>query len=227
MRSRTTATLAGLALLMTLVGCQSTSSTGHAEPKGFLGDYSMLKPGTEGQAQLVYVNPDVDFASYKRIIFDPVTFWFSHDSKLTEISSADRKMLAQHLVQAVHKRLGKDYEFVQEAAPDTMRLRFAITEARGSTVVGDVVSTVLPVGRIVSAGKKLVTGTNSWVGKAGIEIEVVDSLTGKRLGAAVDERAGGKTLSGVGSTWDDVEKAFDYWAERLGKRLEELRSQGN
>jgi hypothetical protein len=105
-----------------------------------------------------------------------------------------------------------------------MRVRFAITEAVGSSVIGDTVSTVLPFGRVVSEGKKLLTGTQSFVGKAAIELEIVDSMTGKRMGAAVDERAGGKTLEGVGSTWDDVKEGFAFWADRLAKRLAELRA---
>jgi hypothetical protein len=41
----------------------------------------------------------------------------------------------------------------------------------------------------------------------------------------VDRRAGAKTVMGSWSTWDDVEKAYDYWAERVRTRLAEERSQ--
>ncbi len=216
--------MAVVTLVIFVAGCQSTSETDRAKPRGFLGDYSMLKPGQEGQAQLVYVDPAADFAAYPRVILEPVTFWFSHNTKMNEVPAEDRTKLAQHLGWAVREALEKDYEFVEASGPGVMRLRFAITELSGAGVVGDVVSTVLPLSRVISAGKKLVTGTNSWVGKAGIELEIVDSLTGKRLGAAVDERAGGKTLEGMGKTWDDVEQAFKFWAGRLATRLGELRA---
>ena len=45
-------------------------------------------------------------------------------------------------------------------------------------------------------------------------------MTGERLLAAVDERAGSKGFEGK---WTQVEKAFDYWAERSRDRFERLR----
>jgi hypothetical protein len=72
----------------------------------------------------------------------------------------------------------------------------------------------------------LATDTQVFVGKAAIEVEITDSMTGKRLAAAVDERAGAKTLRGIGGKWKDVDNAFKYWAERIQKRLAELRAEG-
>ena len=54
-------------------------------------------------------------------------------------------------------------------------------------------------------------------------VEITDTITAQVLAAAVDERAGAKTLRGLGQ-WSDVEHAFDFWAERLRERLESLRS---
>ena len=75
---------------------------------------------------------------------------------------------------------------------------------------------------IASLGQ-LAADTQIFVGTAGIEAEILDSVTGERLAAAVDERAGSKALKGSTSTWSDVKDAFDYWAERLKVRLAELR----
>ena len=51
------------------------------------------------------------------------------------------------------------------------------------------------------------------VGRASIEIELVDSLSGQRLAAAIDRREGGTKVAG--SKWGDVEEAFEYWAAKL------------
>ncbi len=61
------------------------------------------------------------------------------------------------------------------------------------------------------------------VGRAGVEAEILDGVTGQRLAAAVDRRAGTKTLRGGVSKWSDVQNAFDYWSEKLRTRLTELR----
>ena len=71
----------------------------------------------------------------------------------------------------------------------------------------------------------LATNTAVFVGKAAIEGEITDSVTNERLVAAVDERVGTKSLSGMFHKWSDVEKAFDTWAGHLRERLEELRGE--
>ncbi len=133
-------------------------------------------------------------------------------------------MLAGHLYTAMKTQLKQDYMLVDRAGPGVMRVTVAITEARGSNVVLDVVSTVAPPARLISAGTRLVTGTNAFVGKAAVEGEILDSLSGDRLIAAADERAGAKVLRGSGGTWEDVKESYDYWAERLRSRLAELRT---
>lgn len=53
-----------------------------------------------------------------------------------------------------------------------------------------------------------------------MEMEVLDSMTNERLAAAVDTRSGGK-LAGW-SKWGAVKEAFEFWAKRLKKRLDEI-----
>ena len=60
------------------------------------------------------------------------------------------------------------------------------------------------------------------VGKAGIEGEITDSMSGARLMAVLDERQGTKAVRGGIRTWSDVKLASEFWAERLRKRLATL-----
>ena len=62
-----------------------------------------------------------------------------------------------------------------------------------------------------------------FAGKAGVEGELTDSVSGVRP-AAVDERVGNKTIRGGLGEWSQVERAFEFWAERLRQRLAELRT---
>ena len=61
------------------------------------------------------------------------------------------------------------------------------------------------------------------MGKATIEAESLDSLTNYRLGAMVDERGGGGSLSGSLDRWDDVRSTYDFWAKTSFDRLDRLR----
>ena len=129
-----------------------------------------------------------------------------------------------YLDAAVTEQMKSDYTFVAEPGPGVMRLRVAITEAKGSAVVLDTMSSVMPPAIILSGLKKVITGTAAAVGSARVEAELVDSLTGKRLVAGVDERAG-KKYTGKGDKWkkwQDAKDGYDYWAKRLKKRLDEL-----
>ena len=217
-------TVAALSLALGAIGCGTVSRTSSAEPSGFLGDYSLLAPGEGDQAQLIYINPTTDFARYQRVILDPVSIWFDEGSDLMDVPREDLEHLASYMYQAIRRELQKDYALTTKPGPGVMRIRLAITEAIGSKIVADIITTVVPFGRALSEGKNLVTGTQSFVGKAGLEAEFIDTQTGLRIAAAVDERAGGKSVRGSTRTWGDVEAALDLWAERTRLRLERQRA---
>ena len=212
-----------LAFVTLFGGCVWTQQAKDVKEAGFLGDYSMLHKGEKGQALLVYRNPETDFSIYKKVTVDPVTIWKGKDSELEGVSDADLHRLANELQTMIIWHINQDYVVVPESGPGVMRIQVAITEARESNVGMDVVSTVLPPATLLAEAESLATGTQAFVGEASIEVKVTDEETGELLLAAVDRRAGGRTLDGVMDSWDDVEHAFDYWANRTKERLRELR----
>src|SRR5271167_3271105 len=55
-----------------------------ASVTNFLGpDASKMAPGPKGGAALVWVNPKVQWASFNKILLDPVQFWAAADSKVS------------------------------------------------------------------------------------------------------------------------------------------------
>lgn len=205
-------------------GCASTSQARKAETSGFLRDYAPLRPGAKGEAQLLYVNPSAKFGAYKNILMDPIVVQaVSPDSALSKVPEEELQSIVDYLDATVREHLQGDYAFVTAPGPDTMRLRIAITEAKGANVALSAVSMVVPGGSAINALQKSVTGASTGVAEAACEMELLDSHKGERLAAAVDSRAGGKLNSF--SKWQGVKDAYDYWAERLRVRLAELRSQ--
>ena len=70
------ALVASLTFILTLSACAaSRQPRGVPEEAGFLGNYSQLEPGKDGQAALVYIHPDVDWKSYTAVQFESVTLW--------------------------------------------------------------------------------------------------------------------------------------------------------
>jgi hypothetical protein len=210
-----------LGLSLALAACATTRQTRSVEQSGFLGDYSQLRKGEGDEAQLVYINPAVDFSQYHAVLIDSVTLW--HESDLSKIPAEERQALADYLYSALHKALQEDFEIVDAPAQGVFRIRAAITEAKGSKVAMNVITTTIPQFRLLSSAAGLATDTQAFVGRCGVEAEITDSMTEKRLMAGVDARAGTKTFRGMTGKWSDVEEAFDFWAERLRKRLESLR----
>jgi hypothetical protein len=193
---------------------------------GFLGDYSQLKAGGEGKALLVYIDPAADMKSYTRILMDPVKLYASQEHSMENVPLDERKKLLNYADAAIREKLAKEYVFVREPGPGVMRLRVALTEAEDANVTMDTISTVLPIGLALAGLQAAATGTCAFVGSAGVEAELQDSQTGKRLMAAVDRQVGGK-MTGQGDKFDEwrtVKNAIDLWAQRLQTRLAEQRA---
>ena len=218
------AAVVAVCLAAVLVACQTTRQTRGAEAQGFLRDYSQLREGKGKEAQLIYVNPSANWKAYDSIMIDSVSIWYTDSTE--KLSAEDRKALTDVLYNALHTELGQDYDIVNYPGSRTLRLRAALTEAKGARVVGNTLTTIVPQARMLSTLTGLATNTQVFVGKAAMEAEITDSMTGERLAAAVDERAGAKTLRGIGGKWKDVDNAFKYWAERIRTRLAELRAGG-
>jgi hypothetical protein len=216
-------TLLVVCSLLALTACTRTHQARTAEFSGFLKDYSQLRRGGVGEARWLYINPRADFSAYDKLLFDPITVWRLEGNQLSKIPMEDLQQLAGHLYRALEVQLSGDYTIVQQPGPGVMRVRLAITEARKSKPVLDLATNVLPPAIALSAAQRLVTGTHSFVGKAGVEVEFLDASSGVRLLAAVDRRGGRKVLRGKLRTWDDVRSAYDNWAVKTKERLAELR----
>lgn len=217
-----------LGIVMGIGGCAETYQVKDQNTqRGFLGgSYSLLQPGKEGEGNLVYMKPRVNWKNYNKIMLDAVSVWVGEDSQASDtgvVPPEDVRALANSFYQKLSEQLGKDYTLVQSSGPDVMRLSVALTDVENGMPVMDTISTVLPQALLLSEGKKLATGTNAFVGQASVEARLVDSQSGKLLAAGIDRRAGGKRLGKGTGYWRDVENVFDYWAAKVRWRLCERR----
>jgi hypothetical protein len=211
-----------------LSACNTTRQV-EQNPKdfsGFLGNYSMLQKGSDDEANYVYIDKSAQWAKYTKVYIKPVELWKSDasDSTLNKMSPEDQQLLVNYFHTALADALKKDFQLVSQPGPDVLVLHAAITDGRGSKPVLNVVSSVLPVGLVISYAKQAITGTGSAVGVMDIEIEVTDGTSGQRLAAAVDARSGTKAWrTKFQGTWGDAKLAFDYWAQRIDARFELLK----
>ena len=194
------------------------------EQQGFLGDYSMLREGEGDEALLVYVDSAYDFTGYDSVWIDTVTFWHGEG---TEVSAEDQQRLTDDLYLALQTKLTeKGFTIAEGPSVSTVRLRAAITEAGGAATVANAVTSIVPQTRLLATLSGLALDTAVLVGEASIEVDVRDSLSDRRVAAAVDRRVGTKAVRAAFSEWKHVTEAFDYWADRIATRLSELRAGG-
>lgn len=212
----------GLALIVgfaILAGCAATRGRGEIRESGFLGDYSRLEPNPNYPAQEVYINPRAVWPRYDSIKLDSVTLWVNEETG--QLTEEERQMLTDLLFAALHGEFEKNFKIAERSGPSTIRVRAALTQAKGANVALRTMSTFLPQAFIIGSAASLATDTAKTVGSVTVEVELQDSVTGERLAAAVDSRAGTKDITS-GRTfqkWGDVEAAAEFWAQRITRAM--------
>ena len=190
----------GLAFLMTITcGCgpKSVSST------GFLSDYSRLEPYSS--TSLRYVDRGA-LGRYSSFIVDPVASRVYGEAR-SKISAQDLQDITNYMHSAIVRELSDRYTIAYRPGPGVARIRVAITDLKKSNPVLN----TIPQTKLAGVG----------LGGASMEAEMIDSQTGRQIGAAVESQLGERlSLAGM-TTWGDAKQVMDNWAKRLKTRLDE------
>ena len=222
-RGKTAGMLVLFALIVPLLaGCAPSLQAKKADVNNaFLVDPSVLQKGTGDQALYRYQNPKADFKKYSQVIIDPVLLY--HDKALEGKDIENYQKLANNAYIYLVEEMKKDYRIATVPGPDTVRIQFAIVDAKKAAPVRNFLSTFMPPGIIISTAKYAATGKPAGVGEISGEFKMTDSDTGELLGAALDKRVGGKTMSGAFDTWEGADAGMQYWAKRIRYMMCEAR----
>jgi hypothetical protein len=205
-------------------GCSTTYQMRAAERSGFLKDYGQLKDNKSDAALLSYVDPQTDFKLYSKVLLEPVRAYAANqDSDIAKLPREKQQDLVNYFDAALRENLKRNFALVNEPGPGVIRLRVALTEAKGANVLLDTTSSIVPFGIALSGVSALATGKHLSVGEVGAECEGLDAVTGHRLFAAVDARVGRKYTFRFDkfSKWRTAKDACNFWAERLSTRMAE------
>jgi len=204
----TTVKIAVIVMISFALALSSGCAKKGVYPGFFLGKYPHFSPGPEGGADLVYIKKDIDFSVYNKIMLE-IQFYFDSGSKYNAIHPEVIAALTKDMYKAIADATGDTYPLVDQARPDVLRIRFAITD-------------IVPH-RIVSAsGKKFGKGQEENFGKyvsvggASMQAEILDSWTNERVGAVIDIKSVEKFKDYKSiDEWGNTKEAFKFWAERL------------
>ena len=219
--------LSPLLIMLVLAACSVTKEQPLADVQkaprsGFLSDYSLLRPGKEGQAALRYINPKANWSSYTSIYVTPVEF--IGDAK-SQADPQQEQILCSYYYDALRKQLATVLPIANRPGPNVMVIRAALTNVTTATPGLRTVSVVIPQDRLLNAAQSLATDSYAFVGSAQSEGEITDGGTGMVLAQAVDGREGGMSIKNADVwEWGDAEHAMDYWAQLAATRLKEFRS---
>ncbi len=200
--------------LLTLTGCQSSKQG--MRDSGFLRDYSVLKPDEAIQSDegRLWTSPDWAPAMYSKFIIDPVQLWLPKDFD-TDVPMEQIQALTIYFRNVLAKAMSERYQVVAAPGPGVLRVRSAITEIEASSPTADIITSVLPIGIVMSLGSEAGGGKPTGVGAAGVEVEFMDSMTGQSLAMYQGVRYGKKYDGSALDELGDAKGAFDDWAAAM------------
>jgi hypothetical protein len=214
-----------IALLLALTtGCsrkpaqQVKKLAAGAQVAGFLSSYDNLKPSRQFENTLTYVKHDdtKNVMQYFAVIVDPVELYLATNADPSKIPDRGRTALTAYFQNAITRAISDAFPVVQEPGPLVLRLRTAL--------IGVDVGTAMQPANVSSGGEALAYAID--IGKVGVEMEMVDSVTGEQIAAAIDRQnlGSGAIVGAVAFSRDEqfaaAKEAFDGWAVRLREFLD-------
>jgi hypothetical protein len=190
------------------------------EYSGFLSTYANLKLNPNFENTMSYVNPnkDKDIHRYFAVIIEPVQLYVSTNADVSKFPDRGRTALAAYFEHAIRGAVEDAFPVMTEQGPLVLRLRTALV---GVDVGGETGGAKDKKDKDDPTLERMVN-----IGKVGVEMELVDSVTGEQIAAAVDRESLGAGAE-VGSAnfsrdekFEAAREAFDGWAARLRRFLD-------
>jgi uncharacterized protein DUF3313 len=217
--------LARAAVVVLLLGsCAHSYQARNYTPTSFLGDSaSLLTKGKRGEEPLlVYKRPNVQWASYDKILIDPIEVWTTERTQSNPDQSADIQKLADIFHQTLTEKLAKFYRIVSSPETGTLRIRAALVDAMPANAAFKVAKTAAPYMAVSVADSAwtFLTGKPAFGGEVSIELMIHDAATGELLYAGADRRVGGDQIGkATFTTWGDVQNIVTLWSDLAAYRL--------
>jgi len=191
---------------------------------GFLDEEVQLGVNPASAVSLVWHAPDIydRLASYNAIIVEQPEIFLHPESKYKGIKPDAWKMLADDFMNAFADEIEKSYLVVSTPGEGVVHFRWAIGNLRLKKKWSKNPLKYTPVGATVNAVRKAVaddiTKKVAMV-EMTVEMELLDSQTGERLGAAREWRRQGEDPT----SWKELDKLMRSWGALMACRLDNAR----
>jgi len=186
-------------VLALAAGCATPPEPPHGP--GFLGDasvYDRLEPSERDSNIFILRSGSRSYWDYQMVVLDPVQVIGADGERLSMEENSEVLQISRIFREVMETEVGERYPIVDRPGPKTLRIRTAIVgyDTRDEAMLG------------------LGTG-------ATLEAEMVDSLTGDRVVAAVARTQG--TAAPGRAARQKVHAVITYWARMLRDRMDSER----
>lgn len=181
---------------LVLTGCTSSSTE-------FMGDTSKFAVDAKYDGALVYRHPSKATKDYSKVWLDTMEVRFVNPADASEIDPNARQEFIDFWRSEVEKHLVTDRNFTlaKSAGQGTLRLRLALTGVRPAKQGQLFTATAMP-GRMD-------------IGSATMEAEAIDSQTGERIFALIDQSATHRPVAA--NQLEYAKNMIKEWTDRLFK----------
>lgn len=216
-----------LSITLILVAVLTSAPSGWAQGKvelQFLDSPEQLRTVTGGAVDRIYIAEGVasKLGEYNALIVEQPDVSFDPDSKYQGIEPDALERLADDLAAAFTGELEGVYEITDEAGPDVLRVRWALSNLQLKHKWSKNPLSYTPVGAAAHAVRKARSGdiTNKAALRGVmLEFELLDSQTGERLAAAGESRH----RQDEPTSWPELEELLRTYGRLLKCRLDNAR----
>lgn len=181
----------------------------------FIEDVPQLSQDPDRVGAMIWTKPGVNRAAYPQVMMAPITIFISPDSTYQGLDTNEIRAIADGFRDAVTLKLAPEIAVVNQVGPGVMYMRAALTNVNVAKKKRGLLG-YTPVGFVVKAAKDATVGPSITLKDAVLEIEMLDSVTGERLGVVIDKAP---EVAGDPLSWDSVNNTFEYYAGRFKARM--------
>lgn len=185
----------------------------------FIDNLPLLSPDPDRAGAMIWQKSGFNRAAYTRVMFEPMTIFISPDSEYQGLNADELKQLADTFRDVVTRTLEPEIPVVNQKGEGVLYLRAALTNVKVAKKKRGLLG-YTPIGLVAGAVKTAAAGPSLSLKDAVLEIEMLDSVSGERLGVLIDKapkEAGGEL------SWDSIGKTFTFYAERFKSRMQAAR----
>jgi len=165
-----------------------------------------------------YIKKVAGKGGYRQIEIAPIEIWMHPDSSYQGIQVDGLKAVTDQLHKSMVTSLAPDFSVVEKARGKALALRIAITGVKLRKDQRDFIG-YTSIGLAPAAAQRHVA-YHAALSDALIETELVDSQTGERVGAFVDQSLA-KKLNDRSQTWDEIKSVLALHSKSFKENLED------